>query len=439
MKNRPNSAYPLLACMLLYQEGNSRAARRHEASSFLPLGSSCFVPSQRCGKLMSEVAIMSNTATQISVDELKRVGIIGQKQKDVYLIRLRTVGGGMTADELNRVAEVSRKYGSGQVHLTTRQAIEIHNIPAENLQPAREELEQAGIVLGVCGPRGRGIVACPGNATCTSGLIETKELAAEFDEAYLRVPAPHKFKIGISGCPNNCSKPVENDIGVMGGVLPAWNKDACTACTLCVNICPTRAIEQKGKQFVLDRDKCLLCGLCISNCPASAWTAAKTGYTLYLGGTMGKRPRLGTRARILIESKEELVAYVRKAYDFYVANGKKKERFGYTLDRVGVEKALAEIFSDRTGEGTAAGAGEPGSALTPVRRNLLDLRGVCCPLNFVKAKLAMEKIKTGDAIEFYLDDGEPIVNVTRSLKDEGHQVLSVVPADAYFKVLVEKK
>ena len=42
-------------------------------------------------------------------------------------------------------------------------------------------------------------------------------------------------------------------------------------------------------------------------------------------------------------------------------------------------------------------------------------------------------------VEFYLDDSEPIVNVSRSLKDEGHQVLSVVPQDAYFKVLVEKK
>ncbi len=379
---------------------------------------------------------MSEVAAQVSVDELKRVGIIGQKQKDFYLIRLRTVGGGMTAEELNTVSEVSRKYGNGQVHLTTRQAIEIHNIHVENLQAAREEIEACGIVLGVCGPRGRGIVACPGNATCTSGLIETRELAAEFDEAYLRMPAPHKFKIGISGCPNNCSKPIENDVGIMGGVLPRWHKDTCTACQLCVNICPTRAIEQKGGDFVLDSGKCLLCGLCISNCPSSTWTAEKTGYTLYLGGTMGKKPRLGTRAKVLIETKEELVAAVRKAFDFYVAHGRKKERFGHTLDRIGVDQAFAQIFSDKTEKPVSA---QDSTAASPIKRNLLDLRGVCCPMNFVKAKLAMDKIRNGETIEFYLDDGEPIVNVTRSLKDEGHQVLSVVPQDAYFKVLVEKK
>lgn len=375
------------------------------------------------------------TAVLANVDELKRVGIVGQKQKDYYLIRLRAIGGGMTAGELDVVAAVSRKYGDGKVHLTTRQGVEIHNIHADDLRAAREELELGGIVLGVCGPRGRGIVACPGAATCTSGIIETKELAAELDAAYLRKQAPHKFKIGISGCPNNCSKPVENDIGVMGGVLPGWNREACIACKLCVSICPAQAIEQRDKDFVLDAEKCILCGLCINNCPSSAWTAQKTGYTLYLGGTMGKKPRLGTKARVLIETKEELKGYINRAFDYYVAHGKKKERFGHTLDRIGVDKVFAEIFSEEKKSAPAAAEHDSPSA---ARNNFLDLRGVCCPLNFVKAKLAMDKIKSGETIKFYLDDGEPIVNVTRSLKDEGHQVLLVLPQENYFKVLAEK-
>ncbi|HTF99794.1 MAG TPA: sulfurtransferase TusA family protein [Nitrospirota bacterium] len=371
-----------------------------------------------------------------NIDELKRVGIIAQKQKDTYLIRLRTVGGDMTAGDLETVARVSRTYASGGVHLTTRQAIEIHDIPVENLQAAREELEENGIVLGVCGPRGRGIVACPGNATCTSGLVETKELASELDAVYLRIQAPHKFKIGISGCPNNCSKPVENDIGIMGGVLPAWKQEACVACKLCVSICPAEAITQQGERFVLDEQKCILCGLCIRNCSSAAWVAKKTGYTLYLGGTMGKRPRLGTKARILIESREDLLHSIRRAFDFYVAHGRKKERFGHTLDRIGTDSAFACIFSDQTGG--AVHQPQPNAA-PAARKNILDLRGVCCPLNFVKARLAMEKVRSGEIIEFYLDDGEPIVNVTRSLKDEGHQVLLVTPEEHFFKVMVEKK
>lgn len=371
-----------------------------------------------------------------NLDELKRIGIIAQKQKDTFLIRLRTVGGDMTAEELNVVARVSTKFGGSRVHVTTRQALEIHDIHIDNLQAAREELEQNGIVLGVCGPRGRGIVSCPGSATCTSGIIATKELAAELDAAYFRQDAPHKFKLGISGCPNNCSKPVENDIGIMGGVLPGWDREACISCRLCVSICPARAISQQDKAFILDTDKCILCGLCIRNCSSAAWTPQKTGYTLYLGGTMGKKPRLGTKAKALIESKEELLRSIRQAFDYYRANGRKKERFGHTLDRIGVDKAFAEIFAEESRERPVEAPTKGGAE---GKRNFLDLRSVCCPLNFVKAKLAMEKIKSGDTIEFFLDDGEPIVNVSRSLKDEGHQVLLVTPEAAYFKVLVEKR
>ncbi len=369
------------------------------------------------------------------LDELKRVGIIAQNQQDLFLIRLRTVGGDLAGEELALIVSVAGKYGRGQVHLTTRQAVEIPFVHVDDLEAARRELEEGGIVLGVCGPRGRGIVACPGTAVCTSAIIETKELAAELDSQYFRRQAPHKFKIGVSGCPNSCSKPIENDVGVMGGVLPGWDGEACISCRLCVSICPAGAIEEREDAFVLDESKCIYCGLCIKNCPTSAWTAQRTGYTLFLGGTLGKKPRLGTRAKALIGSKEELLGHVQKAFDFYLAHGKKKERFGHTLDRIGVDKAFAEIFEEtkKAPVNTAPTPETPGST------GLLDLLGVCCPMNFVRSKLAIEKIGPGERLEILLDDGEPIVNVTRSLKDERHRVLKVEPENGHFRVLVEKR
>ena len=371
---------------------------------------------------------------KIDLDGLKRVGIIAQNQKDLFLIRLRTVGGDLGGGELEAIARVAQKYGRGEVHLTTRQAVEIPHVNVDDLEAARAELEDSGLVLGVCGPRGRGIVACPGTAVCTSAIMETKALAAELDSAYFRQPAPHKFKIGVAGCPNSCSKPIENDVGIMGGVLPAWDRNACIACGLCVSICPVSAIEEKDSAFVLDEKKCIYCGLCIKNCSATAWIAKKTGYTLFLGGTLGKKPRLGTRAKELIETREELLGHVEQAFKFFLAHGRKKERFGHTLDRIGLDTAFAEIFSGRDSINDVASPPQTASETTG-----LDLLGVSCPMNFVRSKLAIEKIKAGERLDILLDDGEPIVNVSRSLKDEGHTVLKVSPENGHFRLLVEKR
>ena len=68
----------------------------------------------------------------------------------------------------------------------------------------------------------------------------------------------------------------------------------------------------------------------------------------------------------------------------------------------------------------------------------INLRGVSCPTNFVKAKLALEMADSGDVFEFYLDEGEPVQNVPRSLKEEGHKLLGLKKADGYYVLTVEK-
>ena len=68
----------------------------------------------------------------------------------------------------------------------------------------------------------------------------------------------------------------------------------------------------------------------------------------------------------------------------------------------------------------------------------LDLRGVVCPMNFVKTKLKLESMEDGEVLEVILDSGEPIQNVPKSLKDEGHKIVQVTKEDDHFKLRIEK-
>lgn len=68
----------------------------------------------------------------------------------------------------------------------------------------------------------------------------------------------------------------------------------------------------------------------------------------------------------------------------------------------------------------------------------IDLRGVSCPTNFVMAKLELEDIEAGTKVEFLLDDGEPVKNVPRSLKDEGHKLLGLQEKEGYYVLTLEK-
>lgn len=70
---------------------------------------------------------------------------------------------------------------------------------------------------------------------------------------------------------------------------------------------------------------------------------------------------------------------------------------------------------------------------------VLDLRGVLCPINFVRTKLKLEELDSGETLEVMLDEGDPIQNVPRSVKEEGHQVLKVSrDPEGYYRLTIEK-
>ena len=69
---------------------------------------------------------------------------------------------------------------------------------------------------------------------------------------------------------------------------------------------------------------------------------------------------------------------------------------------------------------------------------ILDITGDCCPMTFVKVKLALAKLNSGEELDVVLNEGEPLSNVPRTVTEQGHQVLSVSQEGKVHHVLIRK-
>jgi len=273
-------------------------------------------------------------ADTVDYKALKNGGFMRQVQKNHFSLRLKVVGGNLTADQLVTIAAISKKYGDGHVHLTSRQGVEIPFIKLADVEAVKAELEAGGVNTGVCGPRVRTVTACQGSEICPSGCIDTYPLARAVSERYFGRELPHKFKFGITGCVNNCLKAEENDLGVKGGYTVEWLKDVCNLCGVCVKACREGAITQTATEILLDAAKCNNCGRCVKSCPVDAWKS-EPGYILSFGGLFGNHIARGEQFLPIIRDKETLFRVADAALDFYDRHAKPSERFRLAIDRTG--------------------------------------------------------------------------------------------------------
>lgn len=270
---------------------------------------------------------------------LKANGFMQQKQAGCFSMRLRSVGGKFTAAQLQTVQEVAERFGEGYVHLTSRQGIEIPFIKEQDIEDVKKALAAGGLATGFCGAQVRTITACQGSAVCRSGLIDTARLAEEFAKRYAGKDLPHKFKVGFTGCHNNCLKTEENDIGIKGAVKPLWQKEACKFCGACVKICPKGALtlDKATQKIIVNRRKCINCGKCIKSCNFGAWEK-QVGFAVSFGGLYGNRIAIGKKLTPIIYGEEKLFQVLDTALKYFEEHGKKGERFRNLLDRIGWEE-----------------------------------------------------------------------------------------------------
>lgn len=282
---------------------------------------------------------------------VKGMGFLRNKGTDRFNARIVTVGGRLTAAQLKCIAEAAEKYGDGSAVMTTRLSVEIPGVPYDQIDAFRSHIGQEGLATGGTGAKVRPVVSCKGS-TCQYGLIDTFALAEEihrrFYDGYASVSLPHKFKIAVGGCPNNCVKPDLNDIGVIGQRPPVFHADACRACKKCAVEagCPMKAAKKGADgRLAVDPGLCSKCGRCAGKCPFRAVEAGTPGYKIAVGGRWGKQGAKGTALNRLFTDEEEVLETLEKALLFFRENGTAGERFADVVQRVGFEQAEAAILS----------------------------------------------------------------------------------------------
>ncbi len=210
-------------------------------------------------------------------------GAVLQRDRETYAIAPHLTGGLITPEQLRNIADVAEKYNASAIKLTGAQRIAIVGLKEEDIDSAWEDLGmKPGAAIGLCV---RSVKICPGTTFCKRAFQDSVAVGSKLDGLYHGRNLPNKLKMGVSGCPNSCSDSHTRDIGLIGG---------------------------------------------------------PKGWTVYVGGKGGVRPRLGDKFIINIP-EEELFPLVEKIIAIYDENAQGKERLGDYIDRVGLEEFKSKL------------------------------------------------------------------------------------------------
>jgi len=141
-------------------------------------------------------------------------------QKDgTYSVVPRMYGGVTTAKDLKTIAEVADKYNVPLVKLTGGQRIALMGVKKEDLIHVWSDLDMpSGYAYG---KTLRTVKTCVGSQFCRFGTQDSMALGIKLEKKFERLDTPHKFKMGVSGCPRNCAESGIKDIGIVG-IDGAW-------------------------------------------------------------------------------------------------------------------------------------------------------------------------------------------------------------------------
>ncbi len=204
-------------------------------------------------------------------------GVILQRDRTTYAVAPHLPCGVVSPAQLRKLADVAEKFGAAALKVTSAERIAIVGLKEEDIDRVWAELGLSpGAAVGLCV---RSVKACPGTTFCKRGVQDSLGLGMELDALYHGMELPGKLKIGVSGCGNQCAETCIKDIALVGKVK---------------------------------------------------------GWDLLVGGNGGAAPRLAEKMAEELSS-DRAKAAIAKVVAFYKSNGKKHERLGRTIDRLGLD------------------------------------------------------------------------------------------------------
>jgi len=271
-----------------------------------------------------------------------------------------------TTDALRKICDIWEKYGSGMTnfHGSTGDII-LLGTDTKSLQPCFNELVEAGFDLGGSGSALRTPSACMGPSRCEWSCIDTLDICnnftQEFQDEIHRPRWPYKFKIKVSGCPNDCVAAIARaDCTIIGtwrdslridqDEVRRYVNNGFDIKAVVTDKCPTNALswDDKEQKLNLRAADCVRCMHCINKMPKALRPGLERGATILIGG---KAPIIkgAYLSWVLVPfiklepPYDEIKDLLRKIWEWWDENGRTRERVAELIERLGLRTFLRAV------------------------------------------------------------------------------------------------
>ncbi len=275
---------------------------------------------------------------------MKSNGILPGRNESRATLRIQSIeplSAEMTSAQIGVIADIAEKYGSGQVHVTPRQTIEIPDVERAYIDEIHPMLNRVGLYTGSAGNYLRNVVAC--SKWCLFNAVPVSDLAQKLNKLYHQRELPGKTAVSLSGCNFSCTRSRTSDIGVIARRhIEVNNDNICVDCKVCIRAplgCQMDAITLAEKAVFIDESLCIECGFCTTVCRPESIQETGTSFDILLGGSGGFFPREASFYKN-VPTEEATIAEIDAVFDQYTAVAQTGERLGQVMERLGTDFLL---------------------------------------------------------------------------------------------------